>query len=278
MSARRPRSVPASAAVTLALTVVFALTAAACSSDDDGSGADRSTTSAPSTTSVRADAAYAKRGPDQVGTTRFALADGRPVVAWYPAAEDAADAPKETFDIASLLSPALQSKIPADKRPQYEIDAHPGAAPATGGPYPLVLFSHGFAAFPEQSADLVTHLASWGFVVVAPSHVERSLDVLLGTAAQGVTPRTDDKVLQATLDKTPAEAGRAGAPLPGPGEDQKAAEPGRSAGAGAAYRVAGSDDGITSFIPCSVGIGAGDATQTPAKPAVHKVPGMVMRG
>ena len=97
-----------------------------------------------------------------MGTTRFALADGRPVVAWYPAAKDAADAPKETFDIASLLSPALQSKIPADKRPQYEIDAHPGAAPATGGPYPLVLFSHGFAAFPEQSADLVTHLSLLG--------------------------------------------------------------------------------------------------------------------
>ena len=40
-----------------------------------------------------------------------------------------AGGPKENFDIASLLSPELQAKIPSDKRPPFEIDAYPGAAP-----------------------------------------------------------------------------------------------------------------------------------------------------
>ena len=87
---------------------------AACSSSDSG-GSSASTTAAKTTTTAGpgADAAYAKEGPHPVGTTSFALADGRRVVAWYPAAASAAGQPKESFDIASLLSPALQSQIPS---------------------------------------------------------------------------------------------------------------------------------------------------------------------
>ena len=61
------------------------------------------------------------------------------------------------------------------------------------------MFSHGFAGYPEQSVSLTTHLASWGFVVAAPDHVERSLDGLLGTATNGVPQMTDLAVLQSTL-------------------------------------------------------------------------------
>ena len=73
--------------------------------------------------------------------------------------------------------------------------------PATGGPFPVVLFSHGYAGFPEQSVSLTTHLARWGFVVVAPDHVERSLDGLLGTAAKNLAQKsTDVQVLSQSLD------------------------------------------------------------------------------
>lgn len=41
---------------------------------------------------------------------------------------------------------------------------------AGGGPYPLVLFSHGSCGTPVQSKFLTPLLASWGFVVVAPPH------------------------------------------------------------------------------------------------------------
>ncbi|MDX2166685.1 MAG: hypothetical protein SF182_06460 [Deltaproteobacteria bacterium] len=53
------------------------------------------------------------------------------------------------------------------------IDAGTGGvldAPLAGGPYPLVLFSHGSCGTPLQSKFLTPLLASWGYVVVAPPH------------------------------------------------------------------------------------------------------------
>ncbi|WP_426574296.1 alpha/beta hydrolase family protein [Aquihabitans sp. McL0605] len=259
--------------------LVLAGLLAACSSGDS----DTSTTGAKGTTTTAtaaadaANRAYVEEGPNPVGTYTIALDDGRRVVIWYPAAAGAADLPKETFDIASLLSPALQAKISADLRPQYEINAHPGADPATDGPYPVVVFSHGYAGFPEQSADLVTHLASWGFVVIAPDHVERSLDGLLGTAAQGVTPRKDPEVLSASLDAAIADAKSSSSPLNGLLDLDEVAVAGHSAGAGAAYLAASSDKRFKAFISYSVGTGQGADGKAVERP-VPTIPGMVMLG
>lgn len=242
---------------------------AGCSSDDAKPSGDAATTTA---VDRGTDAAYAEVGPNQVGTTAFKLDDGRRVQAWYPAADSAADLPKEAFDIAGLLSPELQAKIPADKRPSYEIAAHPQADAAADGPYPVVLFSHGFAGFPEQSADLVTHLASWGFVVVAPDHVERSLDGQLGVAAKGVTPREDPEVLSASLD---AALALGDSPLTGLLDEARVAVAGHSAGAGAAYREASAEPRVQAFIAHSIG----NRTEEGEKPPpVPDVPGMVMAG
>ena len=41
---------------------------------------------------------------------------------------------------------------------------------ASGGPYPVVLFSHGSCGYPLQSTFLTPLLASRGFIVVAPPH------------------------------------------------------------------------------------------------------------
>ena len=109
--------------------------------------------------------------------------------------------------------------------------------------------------------ELTTHLASWGFVVVAPDHVERSLSGLLGTAAQGVERREDTDVLGATLDLVEAEDDRADSPLAGIVDAEHVAVTGHSAGAGAAYRMAGSDDRIDAFIAYSVGTGATTASR-----------------
>jgi dienelactone hydrolase len=265
-------------------TVLFTAVAAAmllasCSSDDDAGSVATEGAGDPTTTDATADAAdpaYAELGPNEVGVHTFALDDGRRVVSWYPATDAAADQPTESFDIASLLSPELQGQIPAELRPQYEINAHPGADPATDGPYPVVLFSHGFAGFPEQSADLVTHLASWGFVVVAPDHVERSLSGLLGTAAQGVEPREDAEVLSDSLDT--ALAAEDTAPIAGLLDVEQVAVVGHSAGASAAYLTASSDDRIDAFIAYSVGEGRAEEGEEPVERPVPEVPGMVMLG
>jgi predicted dienelactone hydrolase len=271
----RTRAVPA-----LVLAAALALVAGACSGSSSDGGAT-TTTAARSTTTApaKADPAYAKRGPHQVGVRTLALDDGRRVVAWYPATDAARDQPTETFDIASLLSPQLQSQIPAELRPQYEIDAHPGAAAdSEDGPYPVVLFSHGFAGFPEQSADLVVHLASWGFVVVAPDHVERSLSGLLGTAAQGVSRRDDTDVLSAALDAAVADAKVGGSPLAGILDLDRVAVAGHSAGAYAAYREATADPRIKAFVAYALGTGQPDAQGKVPEVPVPKVPGLVMLG
>mgnify|MGYP001324218076 CR=1 FL=1 len=264
---------PVIASIVLATLLVVT---AACSSNDDKDASPSST--APSTTSSAATRpAYTERGPNPVGSRTLALADGRRLVIWYPAAKSAANAPTEVFDIASLLAPAMQAKIPAELRPQYKIDAHVGADPATGGPYPVVLFSHGFAGFPEQSVDLTTHLASWGFVVVAPDHVERSLSGLLGTAAQGVPQRDDTAVLTESLDVALADAGKADSPLHDLLDADEVAVTGHSAGAYAAYADATSDKRIKAFISYSVGLD-GDRARTKTPPPVPDVPGMIMLG
>lgn len=264
-----------------ALLVVLALVGGACSSDDgdrDDAGGDATTTTASdgaTTGSTEAPAAtvdlaaLAERGPYGVGSVDLDL-DGRRVAVWYPAEEGAGtEEPTGTFDITSLLSPDLQAQVPADMRVQYPVAAAPGAAPDPAeGPYPLVLFSHGFAGFPEQSVDLTTHLASWGYVVAAPDHVERSLGGLLGTAAQGVTPSTDPEVLSATADLVALTADDTTSPLSGLVDLERVAVMGHSAGAGAAYRTAATDPRIDALAAYSLGTGGdeglGEAPTVPA--------------
>ena len=219
-----------------------------------------------------------KRGPNEVGSRAIALPDGRRSVIWYPADDSAADQPKESFDIASLLTPELQAKLTPEQRPLLEIDAHPGAKPSPNGPFPVVLYSHGFSGYPELSSMIMTHLASWGFVVISPNHVERSADGLLGTAAKGVTPMEGPAVLSAALDAAIADAKAASSPLHGLLDTDHIGVTGESAGASDAYVMASTDDRIDAFISYSLGGGRPDASGKTVERPVPKVPGMVMAG
>ncbi|HYI60381.1 MAG TPA: dienelactone hydrolase family protein [Acidimicrobiales bacterium] len=268
---------PVVAARALAGAAALLVTVVACGSGDGG--ASPTTDPRPATTGGPVGEEqlldWSARGPHGVGSQQLALDDGRRVAVWYPAEAGAGtDEPTGTFDITSLLSPELQAQVPADARPVHPVPAAPGAAPdRAAAPYPVVLFSHGFAGFPEQSADLVTHLASWGYVVAAPDHVERSLSGLLGTAAQGVPRRDDPEVLAATLDLVLARATVAG-PLEGMVDGTRVGVAGHSAGASAAYRLAATDERVDAFAAYSVGSGQGDR----ALPEPPAVPGLVMVG
>lgn len=91
------------------------------------------------------------RGPYSVGLTkmtfeRSSTADGTPrkleTWIWYPASSSASDS-----------TPATD------------------APPATGGgPFPIVIFSHGNGGQPQFHKYFTEHLASWGFIVAAPPH------------------------------------------------------------------------------------------------------------
>lgn len=82
--------------------------------------------------------------------------------------------------------------------------------PASPGPFPLVVFSHGFASDSDAYDPMLRHWASHGFVVVAPSHADsggtlRAIwsSIRLGKAGL-IQARLDDmhRVLQ-NLDALP---------------------------------------------------------------------------
>ena len=110
------------------------------------------------------------RGPYPVGVTRIELFDdarGRTLLTevWYPADESARDgAPSPA---AEYLPEGLG--FLADEA-TIELTAVREAPIAPGGPFPLIAFSHGSGGIRFQNTFQVEHLASHGYVVVAPDH------------------------------------------------------------------------------------------------------------
>jgi predicted dienelactone hydrolase len=110
------------------------------------------------------------RGPYPVGVTRIELFDdarGRTLLTevWYPAdesARDAAPSPAAEYLPEGLGFLADDATI--------ELTAVREAPLAPGGPFPLIAFSHGSGGIRFQNTFQVEHLASHGYVVVAPDH------------------------------------------------------------------------------------------------------------
>ena len=115
--------------------------------------------------------AYAARGLYSVGTSDLSIEGNTPleVTLWYPAlnrdnTEEAITYPYKmkmgdplgTVSIAKYGGKAIQGA-------PYDLSA---------GPYPLVVLSPGFSIGTSSYAWLAEHLASYGFVVLAPEHRE----------------------------------------------------------------------------------------------------------
>ncbi len=124
----------------------------------------------PARTGLRPDSPeYAIRGPYWVGASDFTI-DGEPtleITVWYPALnpdgveEEITYAYAIKFDVpegtvATVLGHAIED-APLD---------------LSAGPYPLVVLSPGFVMGRAGYAWLAEHLASHGFVVIAPDHKE----------------------------------------------------------------------------------------------------------
>ena len=125
-------------------------------------------------------ATYAGPGPFPVGVTE--LTNGATAITvFYPALDGTQDgAAPATYDLRDWLPAAEAAKVAG--LPEFTMAAYADLPPADadGGPYPLVLFSHGFAGYRLQSTFLTTHLASWGFVVAAVEHPYRNLSAVFG--------------------------------------------------------------------------------------------------
>ena len=149
-----------------------------------GSSTDATKTQgAPPTTTTCAAAPYQDRGPYVVGVTTMSIDGGVPVEVWYPADVGAeAGKTRAKYDMRDWLPAASRAKISDADAPLHEMDAYRDVAMSSataGKKFPLALFSHGLGGYRDQTSFLMTHLASWGFVVVAPDHPERGLAIVL---------------------------------------------------------------------------------------------------
>ncbi len=222
------------------LVAALALLVAACSSGSSG-GADDSS----STTAAAAPTDYSGPGPYPVGTAKLSIGDGQAVYLYYPADPARLDegTPVTGYSSADAFPEAFKALAPVKLIQQIPLDATLDA-PVADGPFPLVLFSHGFASYPEYSAGHLAHLASWGYFTAAPDHLSRNLTAVFSrTVAQGDADVDD---LRRTLALMRTESS-AGGTFEGAIDFEQIAAEGHSAGGGATAELL-NDPEISTFI------------------------------
>jgi predicted dienelactone hydrolase len=141
--------------------------------------AQPSTSSTTSTTAkpTKASAAsltYGTRGKHLVGYRQFATtgAQKQPLTvrAWYPALGPAEQTnPTLTYKAPNKFDNQILPGKEITAIGKAFVNARPQRSAA---PYPLVVFSHGYAISPIVFSTLVEHYASHGFIVLAPEHNE----------------------------------------------------------------------------------------------------------
>jgi hypothetical protein len=113
----------------------------------------------------------AAAGPWPVGARQVKI--GRLTVeVWYPATPGSETGKQKVrYDIRKALPMSEQAKIPDNDNPWQDGNAYKDLPiDPNHGPYPVVMFIHGTAAFRTQSLSQMTHWASRGFVVLAADH------------------------------------------------------------------------------------------------------------
>jgi dienelactone hydrolase len=112
----------------------------------------------------------------------------------------------------------------------------PGAPAArTGGPYPLIVFGHGFAVTPRTYAHLLRGLARAGYVVAAPEFPLASADAPGGPDESDLINQPTD--MSFTITRLLAASGATGSPLAGLIDPAHIAVAGQSDGAMTALAV-----------------------------------------
>ncbi len=197
------------------------------------------------------EAAYVESGPYAVGVTTVQLSD-RPLEIWYPVdPEEVGDAARDEYFIRDFVSSSIDALIPEDINPEFVTDAYRDLPATDDGPFPLVLFSHGFASYRTQSTFLTTHLASWGFVVISPDYLERGLRAVLGEPPPA--SRSDVAVANEAIEFARAATVTSGGPLEGVVDGAQVLPIGHSAGGGTTLRLLARPD-VPAGIPLAAGL------------------------
>ncbi len=210
---------------------------------------------------------FATSGPYGAGTVHYVVA-GDPVVVWYPAPKSSVTGRSPyTYHLRTWVSPAIRNLIPASFADGVTEDAYQGV-PVASGAFPVVLFSHGYGGYPEQSTFLTAHLATWGMVVVAPDQIDRDLGAVIAGKASVATPADVPEQLAALryveqLSRTP------GSLLTGHVKTSEVGALGHSAGGGTAVQVAAADPSVRGWVALA---------GVPASPPKVPVPSLMVSG
>ena len=210
---------------------------------------------------------------------------------WYPAAK--AGKTKASYNVGSWLPSFLQPLLTVDAasranaaKATYVTNAYTKAAAASGR-FPLVLFSHGYAGFRDQSSALTTAIASWGYVVAAPETPVRNLTQVINQMASvppvSSNPNADVYDLEAVMAAAKAKKfGLASTHV----DALRVIAVGHSAGGSAVERLAsyetsryGSKSTLKGFIGLA-GASIGAWSQSLAAPfnTVPQMPGLFVTG
>jgi dienelactone hydrolase len=177
---------------------------------------------------------------------------------WYPASDDVASEPTEVMDVMQFVPANVQERLTGltiDGPDTGAVRDAPVRRPEV--PYPAIVFSHGFGGMRLQSIDLTVHLASRGYIVIAPDHPGRSLpDQLpclfspaldgckLGLGGPDPAPPHIEEAL-AWLDAANAEEGA----LEGAIDLEHLGMFGHSAGGGTTSRVGDTEERFDALMP-----------------------------
>lgn len=191
-------------------------------------------------------------GPYPVGVTRvelFDAAQGRVQLTevWYPAAESArgqAPASLESYLPEGLEDLAANATVPVVGVRDAEI--------AGDAPFPLIAFSHGNGGIRFQNVFQCEHLASHGYIVVAPDHEGNTF--FDSSASQGELFVARPLDIRFLLDSFADFSDDAGSPFEG-WVDTTAGfgVTGHSFGAYTALEAADQDDRIVAVMPLTLG-------------------------
>ena len=183
---------------------------------------------------------YTARGPNEVGVLTLNLSD-RKIEVYYPAAAGAAkgrvnDVYLQTEPVPPMLAGMLK-KIPESVDLKVTVPAFRDAPAAHGKTFPLVIFSHGAGGWRSGHGNLLSGIASWGFVVASVDFTEYGFASFASPGTRDMTARrtASAAALDAALDLMARSTATADGPLSGLIDMSSIAAVGHSAGGGTMF-------------------------------------------